>query len=414
MLIGFLSRLREDFSFVRGNLLVLIIGYAIFRFTYSLHSPFQSLYMRALGAGPFLIGLMSSLGSVVLALVSIPGAHIADKYGRKAIIANFTYGAALAYLFYVFAPDWRFILVAIVVSNLSHIYHPALEAMEADSMPPDRRGVGYAFVNVLPLIVAVFSAPMGGLLVERMGLVPGMRIIYGVVFVSVVVVAITRTLFLKETLENPEGLDLKGLQYSFKEAAGSILEAWSLMSKDFFLFTAVMLISAFESPLFDVYLPLYASDVVGVSGLRWGLMNAAYLITTLVVGIPLGNIVDRMGRKRSILLGYLFSTPVIAFLIVSRGFLQMLAVNVLFAVGQAVMFPAFSALRADLIPRDKRGRVMGVSGILRTLATVPSAALFGLLYQMDPALPYILGIALEVVAVLIVVFLVREPRARMA
>jgi len=157
---------------------------------------------------------------------------------------------------------------------------------------------------------------------------------------------------------------------------------------------------------------LYANDVVGVSGLQWSLMDTVWTTTTLLVGMPLGKMIDTIGRKRSILIGYLFSTPIIAFFIVSRGFLQLMAVNILFAMGQAVMFPAFSALKADLIPQDKRGRVMGIIGTLTTFATVPSAAIFGLLYQFAPAAPFILAIFLEVITVLILVSQVKEPRQR--
>jgi len=411
-LASLLTRLREEFSFIRGNLLVLIVSYTIFRFSFSLHIPFQSLYVRELGATPFLLGLMSSLGSAILASIRIPGAHIADRYGRRKIIVTFTYGAALAYLLYAIAPDWWFILLAVVVSNLSHIYQPALEAIEADSMPPERRGMGYAAINVLPGASAIVAAPIGGLLVERLGLVPGMRIAYGVVFSFTVAVALVRTLFLEETLEEPEGFSFRELGSSFRESLGSIAEAWRLMSKDVVLFTAVVLITAFEAPLFNVYYALYANDVVGVRGFQWGLMDTAWIVTTLVVGMPLGKMIDSVGRRRSLLVAYIFSTPVIVFFILSRGFLQMLAVSLLFAVGQATMFPAFSALRADLIPQDKRGRIMGVIGTLRTLAMVPSAALFGLLYQVDRAAPFMLGVFLEVMTVLIIVFLVREPRIR--
>jgi len=409
---GLLSRLRKELSFIRGNLLVLIVSYTFFRFTHSLHSPFQSLYIRALGATPFLIGLMNSIGSAIFALVRIPGAHIADKYGRRRIISTFTYGMAITYLFYVFAPDWRFILLAMVVFNLSQIYHPALEAIEADSMPPERRGMGYAAINVLPIIPAIFAAPISGLLVERLGLVPSMRIAYSVVFLVTLMVAIIRTLFLKETLESSESLNLRELRPAFRESLGSIAEAWSLMSRDVVFLTAVLLISAFETPAFHIYMALYANDVVGVSGLQWSLMDTVWTTTTLLVGMPLGKMIDTIGRKRSILIGYLFSTPIIAFFIVSRGFLQLMAVNILFAMGQAVMFPAFSALKADLIPQDKRGRVMGIIGTLTTFATVPSAAIFGLLYQFAPAAPFILAIFLEVITVLILVSQVKEPRQR--
>jgi MFS family permease len=406
------ARLKAEFAFVRGNLLFLILSYVVFRFASSLHSSFSSLYIRELGATPFLLGLMSSVGSAIYALIRIPGSFIANKYGRRTIIVIFTYGVALSYLFYVFAVDWRFVMVGMVILNLCHMYIPALEAIEADSIPSERRGMGYAAINVFPMILAIFAPPIGGFLVERLGLVPGMRIVYAIVVMGGLMSATIRTLFLKETLVNPERIRLQELRSAFKESVRSIAEAWRYMSKGVVFFTIVMLISAFEAPLFELFMALYANDVVGVSGLQWSLMGTVWMVTTLFVGMPLGRMIDTVGRKKSILLAYLFSTPIILFFILSRGFIQLLIVHILSAVGQAVMWPALYALQADLVPQDKRGRIMGIIGTLRTLAMVPASTIFGLLYQSNPATPFILAILLETIIVAIVVFGIHEHQEK--
>jgi MFS family permease len=118
--------------------------------------------------------------------------------------------------------------------------------------------------------------------------------------------------------------------------------------------------------------------------------------------------IDSIGRKKSILLAYLFSTPVIVLFIISRGFIPLLASRVLFAVSQAFFYPAFMAFQADLIPPDMRGRIMGVIGTMRTLAMVPAAALFGIMYESNPATPFIFAIVLEVLTVAIVVAKIDE------
>jgi hypothetical protein len=40
---------------------------------------------------------------------------------------------------------------------------------------------------------------------------------------------------------------------------------------------------------------------------------------------------------------------------------------------------------------------------------VPAAAVFGYLYQVDPVYPFYLGAAVELLAVAIVLFLIKEP-----
>jgi MFS family permease len=412
LLKGFVTKLREEFSFVRGNLLTLVISWVFMFFTYSLVYPFESPYIRELGASPFIIGLMGSLGTALLCLVRIPGAYMADRYGRKQIIVTMTFGIAISYLFYVFAPDWRFILIGVVVSNLCLIYQPALQAITADSIPPKKRGMGFAIAQVIPNLVSIPAPLIAGFLVEKYDIVGGMRIAYAIVFICFLAAAIVRMLFLKETLENPRKIRLGEITKAFKDSPKAILEAWEAMSKSLKFLTMALLVSAFEEPLFRLFTALYVIDVVGVTGVHWGLVNMAWTATALIFGLPLGKFVDIFGRKRAIILAYVIFTPSSILFIFSRGFLQLLLVFVFFAIGGNLIHTAYSALQADMIPRDKRGRIMGTMGTMNLLATIPSAAIGGYLYQTNPAAPFVVAIILGVVTSLIIAFLVREPEKR--
>jgi MFS family permease len=409
---GFVAKLRDEFSFVRGNLLTLVISWMFMSFTFPLVFPFESPYIRELGASPFVIGLIGSLGTALLCIVRIPGAYIADKYGRKQIIVTMTFGIAVSYLFYAFAPDWRLILVGVVVSNVCLIYQPALQAITADSIPPEKRGMGFAITQVIPSIATIPAPLIAGFLVEKHDIVGGMRIVYGIVFVCFLAAAIIRMLFLKETLENPKGFKLTEIADAFKNSPKAIFEAWRFMSRSLKFLTVALLVSAFEEPLFQLFTALYVIDVVGVSGMSWGLVNMAWTITALIFGLPLGKFVDIFGRKKAIILAYLIFTPSSVFFIVSRGFIQLLFVFVLFAIGGNLIHTAYGALQADMIPRDKRGRIMGTMGTLNFLVTIPSSAIGGYLYQINPAAPFIVAIVLGLITSLIVILLVKEPKKR--
>ena len=74
--------------------------------------------------------------------------------------------------------------------------------------------------------------------------------------------------------------------------------------------------------------------------------------------------------------------------------------------------PAYNALLADLIPKEKRGRIMGTIVTLNILATVPASALGGFLYGFAPAYPFILTMALGTTVSLIILLMVKEPRIK--
>ncbi|MBN2336683.1 MFS transporter, partial [Candidatus Bathyarchaeota archaeon] len=261
---------------------------------------------------------------------------------------------------------------------------------------------------------ALFAPAISGYLVDRHGVLQGMRYTYMLVFVCVIAIAVVRWRFLKETLAETRSLGSREIASAFTESLGSVYEAWRSMGREVRYITLVFLLMSFEIPLFQTYYALYAIDVVGVGGLEWGLISAIGTAALIVVGLPVGKLIDRFGRRRSMLVGYLFSTPVLLAFTVARGFTQMALVNVSLQVSTAFFFPALNALRADLIPQDRRGRIMGLMGTLRSLAMVPAGVFFGLLYEVNRAYPYYVGVAVEVLTVAIIVLYVREPGSREA
>jgi len=374
--------------------------------------PFESPFFRELGAPPVVIGLMGSVGAMVLGLIRIPGAYIADKFGRRQIIVTMTFCIAFSFLFYIFAPDWRFVLIGMVISNLSLIYQPALDAILADSVPSEKRGMGYAAVNVIPNIPTIIAPAIAGFLVETYGIVPGMRIVYAVVFFCMLAAACVRLFFLRETLEHPQEIRLGEMFDAFKNSLGAIAEAWREMPRTLRFLTVAFLVSAFEEPMFRIFTALYVFDVIGIGGMEWGLVNTASVAVTLVLGFPLGKIVDKIGRKKSILFAYILFIPSTMLFMSARSFSLLLIVYLLFAMGGCLIMPAYNALLADLIPKEKRGRVMGTIVTLNILATVPASALGGFLYGVAPAYPFVLAMILGITVSLLILFTVKEPKTK--
>ena len=397
---------------MRGNLLTLIASWFFVYFSFSMTFSFESPFFRALGAPPTIIGLMGSIGSLMLGLVRIPGAYIADKYGRRQIIVTMTFVIAFSYLFYIFALDWKFVLVGMILSSLALIYQPALDAILADSIPPEKRGMGYAAVNVIPSIPTIFAPVIAGYLVETYGIVAGMRLVYSVILFCMLIAALIRLFFLRETLEHPQRIKLGEMLGAFKSSIGAIAEAWKEMPKTLKFVTVAFLISAFEEPMFRMFASLYVFDVVGVNEIEWGLVNTASIAVTLVFGFPFGKIVDKIGRKKSILIAYSVYIPSTFFFLSSRSFPHLLIVYLIFAAGGCLIMPGYNALLADLIPREKRGRIMGTIITLNILATVPASILGGALYEFTPASPFILEMILGATVGLIILFKVKEPKKK--
>ena len=409
---GFIGRVREEFRFVKGNLLILIISWALFNFGFMMAFPFETPYIRGLGASPFVIGLIGSLGYLVLTIVRIPGSYIADRYGRKQIIVVMTFAVAFSYLFYVFAPDWRTIVIGAILINTCLIYQPALEAITADSIPPEKRGIGFAMTRVIPNIPTIFSPLIAGYIVSTYNLVPGMRIVYLIMVILSLVAATVRFLFLEETIEEPKPIKFSELKTVYRDSIKSIIKAWKTVPRNLKILTLILMLSSFEDPVFTQFSALYVFDVIRVSDLGWGMAMTAFTITTLLAGIPLGKVSDVIGRKNAIILAYIIFIPSTIFFIVARSFLELVIIMVAFGMASMMIGPAFQALITDMVPKNKRGRIIGVIGSLNTIMMIPTSAIAGYLYQLHPSYPFqLLAIAGVIMSVTVYLF-IKEPEKR--
>lgn len=398
-----INRLREEFGFLKGNFLILIVTFTMSGFASGLYFSFRSPYLVGLGASVVQIGLISSIGSVIAAFIRIPGAYIADRFGRRRVIVVFTYFVAVGFLVHALAPSWWFILLGSIILNVSRIYRPALEAIEADSLPEERRGMGYSLGNMAPGIFSALSPPIAGFIVARYGIIYGMRILYMAATLIIVGIAVIRTFYLVETIEVDPLAELTGLWSHAKDSINAFKVALSEMNRDLWAFSLLEILHSFSDPIYGVYLSLYILGFKGISDIQWGFINSLFLPVSMLLGLPVGKLIDRIRRKWSVLLGYLVLAPVGLLLIYSRGFNMLVLVFLVRAVGQTIVFPAVHSLRADLIPVERRGRIMGLIGVMKNLVMVPSAVFFGWIYQeVSPGLTFMFGSVLAVFSILLV------------
>ena len=77
-----LARLKNEFSFVRGNILINTITLTVILITAAIPYTYYPKYIEGLGGTPYIVGIIGSASYATLALVQIPGGYIADRHGR--------------------------------------------------------------------------------------------------------------------------------------------------------------------------------------------------------------------------------------------------------------------------------------------------------------------------------------------
>ncbi len=411
--------MKENFSYFRGNLLVLTLSWVFWTPAMIMVYTYEPRYILALGADTFIMGAIYGIGTAVLCLTRIPGGFIADRFGRKWVIAIMSFGAALTYLPYAFAQSWRWILIAAILSNLTLIYQPALMATFADSIPPEKRGKGYALSNLFPTIACVFTPTIAGYFVLTKGLVKGMRILYLLAVGSGLIAASLRLFFLKETLpERKANSKDEDSPEPWKGFKTEYLNALKFIFKSAPLLLVLGIVFDFASYGSWPFFIVFATEFLGVSEGAWWIIfmvsQAVYLVGTM----PMGVLTDKIGRRKVLILStsiFIFST-LLWVTTPPHTWLTMISATTSFALIQLAVAATGSALpafEADLIPRSKRGNVLATLMLVYGITTATMTTMGGFMYkEFAPHFPFLISIALLSIGFLLILFRMKEPSKR--
>ena len=78
--------MKKEFSFFRGNYLILIVSWIVMDFAGELPGTYYPDYVIELGGSPTALGLITFDSMMALASVQFAGGYLADKFGRRWLI----------------------------------------------------------------------------------------------------------------------------------------------------------------------------------------------------------------------------------------------------------------------------------------------------------------------------------------
>ena len=402
--------LKREFSFISGNYQVLIISWVIMDLAMEMPVPNFQYYVTALNGTGLALGLIGLANWVAMAVVAFPGGYLADKYGRRWLITTMTFVMALSNLLFAFAPSWEFILIGSIIHSLCLIYQPALFAMVQDSLPPERRGMGSSLIQ---LIHGAFNTPgplIAGLLLLQFGLVPSMRIIYILVTILYAISAIWR-LKLKEThITNgdPEPIKFRYFISSYPKAVKESFGVWKTLPRSMFWLFIVQISIMFGMSMTNVMNAIYATNVLGIPEEQWWLTFIPLLVSMIILSIPIGKMVDKVGRRIPLFLGVCVFASAALFFTVGNLVTVMISMALL-ATGQLLVMSSAMALSADLVDPMNRGKVVGFRNFVGYIFNGVGMLLGNFLYvAFFPQLPFYVTFAIMIPSLFVIAFLIRE------
>ena len=296
-----------------------------------------------------------------------------------------------------------------LIVGVCRIYQPALNAIVADSLPKEKRGIGFSIINLITSVSTTPAPLIAGYLFTLYGLVPSMRFMYKLVIFGFLAAALLRTK-LSETIENPEKINLQEMVTSYPASMRESLEVWRLVPQAAFVLFLVDIVINFTSGLFMPIMTLYIVKDLGISEVQLSYIMTALPVSMIILAIPSGKLIDKIGKKKPIMAAFVLWAAAIL-LLVYGNFIRLIISMMLVGLLMVLANSAISSLEAGLVPKEHRGKVAGSRGFFRLIAAALGQLSGGWLYDsVNHQIPFLIQIGLVVIPFVMVYLWIDEDQ----
>jgi predicted MFS family arabinose efflux permease len=268
-------------------------------------------------------------------------------------------------------------------------------------------GVGVqSVIKRLPIMISPF---FGGMLIDRFGIINGVRIALLIsIFLSGVTILVQRQL-------REESNDQARAIQAAPASGAPQAEHWNFWRslREFNSPMRHLLLSdiliRFCERIPYAWVVIFAMDYIGMSGQQVGILTAIEMLAATVCIIPASHYADRRGREPFVIVTFVMFTLFPISLLVSRSFS---ALVIAFVIRGLKEFGDTSrkALIIGYSDSDRRGQMVGTYYLVRDLIVSTGAILGAYLWKVGPALNFLGAAALGMAGTLFYVKTIRQNR----
>lgn len=355
---------------------VLFLGVTLNGFSSSIVLPFVSVYLYAYGgitAGD--VGLAIFASTIIGSVFPLVGGELSDMLGRKRI---FIAGLALlisSYLLLAWAvrSNAPFILYVALLSLSgmgSGLFRPVPSAIIADAVPPEKRLETYGLTRTGHNMGFAIGPVVGGM-VAMISYTLVFMLTAAVSFIYLMLVAI----FIKDT------------RTARKEKKGRDSMLVVLHDKPFVCFVLLASLASFIAAQMYSPLSVYAKGFAGLSEAEIGAFLSLNGVMVVLFQYTVTRLASRYRITTSMAVGMALNGLGFALIGLSHNFTALLVCIAIITTGELLYLPSFTTMSVNLSPDDKRGRYLGLSGLMGSAGFGVGALAGGLTLDSLSAMP---------------------------
>ncbi|MCU1274345.1 MAG: hypothetical protein JWO48_1776 [Bryobacterales bacterium] len=332
-------------------------------------------YLESLGAAALIIGLYDGLKTLLGAIYAYPGGVVVDRWGHRKALVAFTAISITGYILVLLIPRWPAVIggtfLFLAWSTLSL---PAMFSLVATSLSAAKHTMGIGMQSLIKRIPIVIGPVIGGVLIDRYGVVTGVRIgLLISIFMGLVGMAVQWRI-----QEDPFGFEHASISF------GQVVKSFDPPLRRL-LFSDILVRFCERIPY--AWVVIYAMDVVGVSATKVGVLTAIEMIVASACYIPVAYLAERYGREPFVIVTFFFFTVFPLTLLVAHSFPLLVVAFVVRGLKEFGDSPR-KALIVSYARPEMRGRTVGAYYLIRDTFVSAGSLLGAWLWRFGPGVNF--------------------------
>jgi len=351
----------------------------------SVLQPILPLYLTSIRVIPAILGLMFSVRMIGMAIGEGSWGWIADRVGLRLPMSTGAFVcAALVFCLVLTQKVPIIFLLFFFWGSVSTAYLPMSRGYIGATTPPLTKATFMAIFTTIMVASRSLGALMSGFIVDNWGYHRAFFISCGIALLSGIV-AISGLKKIRLAKPKPpaviptpsDALPSPDQAYSYRSLA-----LQGTVAAFYFLAMGILM----------TFLPLLATQVVGVDATAVGILFAIQGLVIIVLGIPLGMLGDRKGKRLMMILGLLLSASGMTGVAFAESFPWLIVFVVIHSLGMAMFSPAALSLLSNSVPLQRQNTAMGLYGVCEIIGAIIGSALGGFVWSgWGPQVTFLMG-----------------------
>jgi MFS family permease len=381
---------------------------------YNLFLTYASVYMVALGVSETEVGWITSFGLVLQIFASFFSGYLTDRLGRRwALLLFDLLSWTVATLIWAISQNIWFFIAAALFNSMQKIPNTAWYCLLVEDTQPKDRVIVFTALQFVA-IAGGLLAPVGGLLVEHLTLVPAMRWMYGIAFVCMTSMFILRHFYTHDTeiglrkRRESANLSIKDNLQTVKKVVMMVLTTRPLL-----ILFGIYILYNFQMTMRNTFLSIFLVDGLAIKPGLIAIFPGISSVAMLVVLLAVNPRIRHEHQKPAMICGFALSAAANVMLAASpeQAVAWVVASSLLWAVGTALTGPYLEAAVANAIDDEERANVLAILTVLLMAFISPSGIIGGWSYAFSPRAPFVLITAAFIACLALTWLLVRQRQS---